>query len=528
MAVGTNRLDLCNMSVEDTKLLNRLYENYKYEYVNMLDRMSKRRNVIYWWVTPLASKYWLLSDSLKNICIALLGIKRIRANHQISEVYCPSKEIAQVIQDYFINKHRKIKITVKKNKNIAVIEYFLNNVYRTIQQYRTIHKVIKKNGINVEIRNEDITLIDTYIKASDIKGMYYEEQYFKNILEFTDRKIYFMPQLLLNTRISLDMLIKKLLNKCKYQYVFKEQFLLIQDFYKLLPYPLFCILFCIPKKYIDKIDVTPIINRDLINGIASDNAIEGMLKYWAVKRMKKNGLNIRRLIGWYEGQPSSIGLFKGYRKMYPNGKSIGYIGYSINTKNINIANTRMQTFYKAAPQELTVMAECFKMIPKQFVPDTKVIMVPALRLKQPRQIISNKTALDKNIMIALAYGQDASASILRWIKVLEQYFIHHAITVLIKNHPCNAGMTLKQYGIPDLKCDYKFVNGEFSDVVDKSLLVVTTQSTSGYETALYGKPIIFLNFSGELNFDYMPKEWLGIRYDVIYSTEELERAIDKF
>ena len=135
------------------------------------------------------------------------------------------------------------KITVKKNKNIAVIEYFLNNVYRTIQQYRTTHKVIKKNGINVEIRNEDITLIDTYIKASDIKGMYYEEQYFKNILEFTDRKIYFMPQLLLNTRISLDMLIKKLLNKCKYQYVFKEQFLLIQDFYKLLPYPLFCILF---------------------------------------------------------------------------------------------------------------------------------------------------------------------------------------------------------------------------------------------------------------------------------------------
>ena len=89
-------------------------------------------------------------------------------------------------------------------------------------------------------------------------------------------------------------------------------------------------------------------------------------------------------------------------------------------------------------------------------------------------------------------------------------------------------MTLKQYGVQELKCRYKYIGGSFNEAVTESDFVISTQSTAGYETALYGKPIIFLNFPGELSINYMPKEWEGVRYDVVYSIEELKSAIHKY
>ena len=526
-----NTLDLCNMSGENTKFLNILYEKYKNEYVEMLDELSKGRNTIYWWVTPLVSKYWFLSDSLKNISIAILGIKRIKADCKIRVVYCPSKEIAETIKNYFQPLGRNILVKIKKNdKKATITEQFaeyVQYVNKKIEEYREIRKVLNENKMNI-LGKRNVTLVDTYIKDSEVDCGSYEEKYFKNILDYTDRKLFFMPQIVVNKRTSTAAVIKKIVRSSRYRYIYKEQFIKIQDYYKLLLYPFFCIVFCLQKKYINDIDVTSIVNRDLFNGIVSSNAVEGMLKFWTIKRMKKQGIKIGRLIGWYEGQPSSNGLFLGYRRAYPKGKSIGYIGYPIDSKNINIAPNKMQANYKAAPQEIAVMAECFEQIPKQFISETKVMIVPALRMQGNYQCDNIKEHSKKSVLIALAYDRTVSSKILKWIKEIEQYFIDNSLSINIKNHPCNAEMTLEKYGIQALKCNYKFVGGSFSEAVGAADFVISTQSTAGYETALYGKPIIFLNFSGELSINYMPKEWDGIRYDVVYGIGELKNVIQKY
>ena len=306
------------------------------------------------------------------------------------------------------------------------------------------------------------------------------------------------------------------------------QFLEKSDYYKLFLYPLFCVIFCLRKKYIRGIDVTAIINKDLVRGITSGNSMEGMLKYFSIKGMKRQGINIDRLIGWYEGQASSNGLFLAYRRMYLKGKSIGYIGGAIDSNNINLAPSREQIRHKAIPQEITVIAECFKHIPKQFVSDVKVTVVPAFRLQKEYQYADDKKINKKRILVALSYDKRTSTEMLKWVKNLEDFCREEDITIHIKNHPCNIGLTLKQYGIQHLKCNYKFVDGEFSKAVREVNVVVTTQSNAGYETALYGIPIIFLNLPSELNINYMPKEWDLKRYKVVYSIEELRLAISKY
>lgn len=525
-----NILNLCEMSDEDTKYLNKLYTQYKAEYVKMLDKLSRGKNIIYWWVTHLSSRYYLLSNAYKNICIALLGIERLRTNAQTRMVYCPSEEIATVIRSVISSKNICFKVPSKKKK-ITLVEqtfHYISYIMKEITEYKKIRNVLQTNSKYQLKKSEEIVLIDTYVKASDVTNTCYRERYFCNILDYTNEKIYFMPTLYLNTRAKSDILVKKLIANSKYRYIFKEQFLKKWDVFKLLPYPLFCAMFCIQKKYFCNIDVTPIVNRDLVDNIVSSNSIEGMLKYWAIKRIKKRGIAIKRLIGWYEGQPSSNGLFLGYRREYPKEESIGYLGYAIDKNSISISPNIMQMKYLAVPQKMSVMAECFKNIPQQFVHDIEVDIVPALRIQGINRCDSEWVENKNTILIALSYEMISACQILKWIKYIDKFLKQNNIILHIKNHPCNRNMMLKQYGVQKLECDYVFIDGDFDDAVSRSNFVITAHSTSGYETALYGKPIIFLNFPGELDINYMPEEWEGIRYKVIYNVQELKEAIIEY
>lgn len=524
-------LDLSKMSKEDTKLLNKLYVDYKQEYVEMLDQISKKVSSIYWWATPLSSRNWYLSDTWKEICIAMVGIQRIQQNRQIEKVYCPSKEIAVTIEKYC--KEIRRAITCEYAKEISIVSLrkqfiaFGQCVQKELDRYRKINGIFKTKVPPFLEKDQEIIVIDTYVKASEVDVEGYKEKYLKNILQYSKEPIYFMPHLVLNTRVPVHVIAKRLQHAKQYPCFFKEQFLQVCDYYKLLLYPFLCVLFSLSKKTVGGIDVTAIIRKDLVKGITSYNAIEGILKFFAVHRMKKQGVKIKQLIGWYEGQPSSNGLFLGYRQAYPKGSSVGYIGYAIDQNNINVAPTKEQAHKKAVPQIMTVIAGCFQWIPNQFV-KTNVRVVPALRLQHIHSNCVRQNGGQKSILVALSYEKETSTEILKWIQATENFYNKNGIMILIKNHPYNHKMTLRQYGIETLNCEYQFVQGEFCDAIDKAALVITAQSNAGYETALYGKPILFLNFPTQLNINYMPKEWEGTRYEVVYDSKELEQAIDKY
>lgn len=526
-----NILDLCDMSGDDTRRLNELYTEYKSEYMKMIDRLSRGKNTVYWWATHFSSRNFFLSDAYKNICIAMLGIEKLKVGRGIHTAYCPTDEIAAVIKAAVTGnagikvKHKRKKASFKEH----AVNYF-RHVAAEMARHKRIRKVLEDNpGCGFD-KSKGIVLIDTYAKASEIPNGCYEEQYFNNILDYTDREIFFMPQLFLNTKATADRLVKKLIRNSRYRYIFKEQFLKKQDMLKLLPYPLFCAAFCARKKYFKGVDVTPIVNRDLIDSIASGNSVVGMLKYQAVKRMKKEGIEIERLIGWYEGQPSSNCLFMGYRQAYPKGESIGYIGYAADKNDISLAPGEVQARHGASPRRMAVVADCFKDVPKQFVRELEVISAPAFRMQGDimRGAGEKGKNSDRAILAALPYDVASAIKMLSWIKCIEQYLKDQSIKLHIKNHPCNKGMSLKQYGIKPFECSHSFIDGTFGDAVNGSDIVITIQSTSGYETALYGKPIIFLNFPGGLNINYMPEEWEGTRYDVVYSTDELQGTIRKY
>ena len=57
-------LDLCNMTIEDTKRINELFDEYSDKYTEFVDDLSEKHNRCeFWWVTVFASRNIYLSNA---------------------------------------------------------------------------------------------------------------------------------------------------------------------------------------------------------------------------------------------------------------------------------------------------------------------------------------------------------------------------------------------------------------------------------------------------------------------------------
>ncbi|MDE7433123.1 MAG: hypothetical protein K2N34_14585, partial [Lachnospiraceae bacterium] len=303
----------------------------------------------------------------------------------------------------------------------------------------------------------------------------------------------------------------------------------IIDYLKALEFPFLCKKFCGGTKMFHQIDVTYIVNADIVSSIGSANSLYGILNYFFIKRIKETGIIVESLIGWYEGQPSSLGLFAAFHKNYSGKRSMGYEGLPIDMRTIQYAPSHMQWKYGIAPKQIGVIAEIFKKTAQQFESEMDTISIPPFRMQgafgrdtEAGQIRTNK------ILVALPYGRRAGNYIINELNRIKDFFKRKQISLLLKNHPVQQDWTLKEYGCNELEINYEFITGDFDNAVDKADIVLTCASTTSYETALLGKPIIILALPSEIVLTYMPSEWEGKRFMVAYNSEDIMEYIKLF
>ena len=519
------QLNLVEMTQEDTRLFNILFEENSSVYTEMIDHLSRKwKGNLYWWATSLASRNPWLSAAFKEICLVLLAIQKAEQDAEICEIIVPCEEIKCVLFKYFQDRDREVAIFADKNAarfdDVTFISQFARNLL--IKEY-----VEKTWSVPEAVQSGSrIVLADSEILASHVRKGIYRDRLFDPIEELADKKIVFLPLLVDDIMSDQKGLIKKIRKHRSQNTVLKEHFLKRQDYLKLLPIPFWNRCFCRGKKYFDGIDVTPIINGDLKRTMSSAQTQECVLKYLLIRRMRQRKIEIETLVGWYEGQPSSVGLFTAYNKLYKEGKSIGYIGFAMDANWISLAPSKEQIRQKAAPRQIGVIGGIFLNSPKRFCRETATILFPAFRIKAGK---NDCYAGRKNrILVALSYEEATSARILKMIKGIDTWLKEKGIKVYIKNHPQLSTRTLSDYGINELACEHVFLDQSFQEAIERADVVITAKSTTSYETVMYGKKVIVLGMAGDITFTYMPREWEGKRYGVAYNEEELVQLITCF
>ncbi len=525
-------LDLDKMSPENTKRLNCIFEQYSSQYTDFIDEISvKYENNMYWWITNTASRDTFISNAYKKICIVLLAVNAINENTLLEKIIVSDDVIARTLKKYLKEKSLESTISIekhlsgKKNKYIFVIKVknFAKKMYKMIRDYSLVRKERKKK---TELCGKEITLIETDVFSSCFDSGEYHARDFVNILDYTDEEIYFLPYLFINNAMTMKELIHCVSESKKYKFIFREEYLELIDYIKTAFSVFHFKSFCKKHAFFCDIDVADIINRDIMLSIHSTNSIYGMLNYHCIQRMKKANLNIKSLIGWYEGQPSSMGIFMSFRKYYPDKRSVGFAGLPIDKKWMGISPSREQQRQKVTPEEVGVIGRIFESIPKQYDETVKTLLIPPFRMQAIFDNIKDiKYQKRKKILVALPYNVDSARTILEALYVIRETFDELGVELLLKNHPTKLKWCLDEYGIENFVSQYKFVEGNFSDAVKLVDMVITCASTTSYETILLGKPVIVVAQSGEILLAYVPSEWLGKRCYVAYNIEDIDNAI---
>ena len=529
----TTILDLSNMSFENTKRLNEIFDMYSKSYTQFVDELSDIwGKELFWWVNQFSSRNIFLSAAYKKICMILLAIEMIKNGQEIKKIKVPDKEIEVVLKRYIKQKNYKIEIEVKQSLNVDKFIFangILSNFINIAEQVRLRSVIRKQTKQEPLLPSDELILIETDVFSTCFSTGEYKARDFIDILNFTEEKIYFLPYLFLNNDMTIKELIRYMTESKQYKFIYRENYLKLIDYIKAAVFPFYCRKYCRSSKFFQGIDVTEIINTDIIKSLYSRNSLYGILNYYFIQRIRKKSIRVKSLIGWYEGQPSSLGLFMAFRQNYIDKNSVGYAAYPLDVRWIQLAPSYIQQKYKVVPQKIGVAAQIFEDVVKQFSNTVEAIIVPPFRMQgiyEEKVDISKKE--QKSLLVALPYFPEAAYRILQLLNELKDFLNKMQIKILLKNHPTKAMYTIKEYGCNELEIEYEFVSGDFNSIVQNADIVLTCTSTTSYETTLAGKPVIIISLPSEILFTYLPPEWESKRYAVAYNAVDVMEAIKIF
>lgn len=523
-------LDLVDMSAKNTKRLNEIFVENRDGYTGFVDSLSiEKSDNKYWWVTQLASRNILLSHTFYHICVVLLALECIQEDKDLSYVRVANKAIGKTIQSSLKGSSRKVRIKYAYKQEVFIvyllkkISAFFINVFNELKNRRIIRNNIKSNDKKIE---EEIILLETDVFSSCFKDGKYIARDFENMMDYTNENIHVLPYLFDNVGIGIETLVQNMKECEREKFLFRENYLSLFDYLKLIRFPLYCMSLCRERKVFGLLDVTKIVNYDLVTGIDSMNSIQGLLNYSFIKNMKALGIRISSLFGWYEGQPSSIGLFMAYRKFYKEQRTMGYIGMAIDKNFISISPSKMQYEKEVVPKVLGVIGESFLEVPKQFNEEVTTVCVPSFRIKVRGDISKNEIDERKNtILVALPYFESEAKKILKELVKIKNFAKENNIKIHIKNHPTKCNWRLKDYGFAIDDSDILYENGSFQEALSRVDVVITSSSSSTFETILNGKKLVIFGLESKIVLTYLPKKWEKKFYEIVYSVDELKNSI---
>lgn len=234
---------------------------------------------------------------------------------------------------------------------------------------------------------------------------------------------------------------------------------------------------------------------------------------------------MKKVIDWYEGQPSSNALIRRLRNNYPSCPTVAYVASPCSEYNSGLYPSQGQVEAKTVAEYYAIQGEYWKDMVTQFTGKVDCITAPSFRHQGVFEARGEDVVSENKILIVLSYFVDTSTQLLK--AFFEAAGKESGFSVYIKNHPSNYNYTLDDYGIlPDLyrDCDVTFLSGNLSDALPDKEVVICSETTSVLEMILYGKHVISFIPSGRLHCTCLPPRMDGYKH-LAYDAQDIKEYI---
>ena len=447
--------------------------NNRKAFCNWIDKISRRffKNLD-WWVTVPSSRNPYISDLFDSICI-LETLESLLKKKYIIEIKTSSENLLEILKKTQINKKKNLKISFIKKKNKS--ELLL--LFKSIFFYSVIFFYIKLFSKKINLIKKNNILVESY----SLLNFKNKESFNKNILKLNKNNLFLVPNFLPQKQFNLIFRIIKKINNNKH--IFRENYLSFSD----LVYIFFH--FFRKKKFITKHqkfkhwDLSPIINNEIKSNKNYYSAILGIANYRFFKNLKKNNINLSKIVSLFENQAVSRGWCYGSRKAFPRIENIGYQGYINFSQFMNSHPCKYEYKAKILPTKLAVISKFFIKNKREFFSKIKVILAPALNLKVNNKKIKKN---NKNIITLVLTGiKEIDQKLISWsLKFVQE---NMSIKLIIKFHPILGPESFDKQLINNFNNQVKISKQDIESLLDSSNIIVSTGPTSAIFQALLKK-----------------------------------------
>lgn len=522
-------VDFSILSNKQTERLNEIFREIAYDYTAFVDRLSvDKAEDPYWWCTGLASRDCVLTDYAYDIALMFLIIEIVDNDKYIKEVTINKWGISQCLKRYYSGK-RCVKIIFNgKHSWFWNLYSDYKSLKSCISNWFKIKNALKSYDGNID-KDNDLTIIETYTFFSDFGENGFKGRNFGGIERFTEENIVYMPCFYFNNPDKINTFMKAVRGENSQSFLIREKYVKITDVLRVLQYNYACKLYKKGRKVFRGIDVTEIIREGLDYDAKSSCSLDGVMSLCTIQRMRDDNIRIKRLVGWYEGQPRSIALFCRLHQIYPNIQIVGYIGLPFDETCIELSPSPIQKRYGVSPDIVSVLGKSFIDLPKRFDDRVNTIVAPSYRM----QSFFNKynraySQTGNKVLVVLTFFMEANKYMIKLLQELSATDDNMLFNYNIKNHPCLSDFNMSDYYNGETSFSYRFVEGDYSEWVKNSNVVIVSESTTTFETVINGRPAIIVSAPGKIVRTLMPKEWENKHYKVVYNSKQLLEAMHFF
>lgn len=527
-------LDFNNLSIDEVKILNDIYDELKKEYHELVTKIyDESDGKIGWLVNSLLSRSHHQSYLYLNLCYIELA-NRIDSKNILTKVICKNSIQKKVLKNYFKTNHRKIELAC----NEGIINKFRNIIYPYRQIFRNIRLSLRfilnrDNNRKEKIPlNEELTLIDIFFIPSMFSEGKYWDRYYPKMFNFIKQKqqknIFFLPTILTKNNLGH---IQKIASNSNKQFLYKHDYLKVIDYLTALISPLRMKKIIFDKYTFRGLKIEPILNFEFYNSRFNSNSFLSFLNYLFFKRLYESNIKLQHVINWFENQIIDRGFNKGINDYYPDIKSLGMIGYipSFSFKDFHLQPIPIESKYGVLPHKIGVVANDLIHEIKKYYEKLDIITVPAFRYSNFPKIkinLSKSKQTKFNILVTLPIDLEESMNIISLImKVLGEYTINK-VSWYIKPHPSLKFNKLKQnFSIWPPLFEEKI--GSFEDNIVESDLLVSNASSTIIESIAYNVPVIIASSQTGIRQNLIPKSIPKDIWDICCNPEDFIAALNR-
>ena len=500
------------------------------DYNNIIYEIGEiNKNDYRWWFSELASRNVFSDNLFLHLCYLAFIEEILKQGESIEIIIVDSYSLKKTLMSSNKIVTRNIKIGFRislfnlPKSILAPFWRYYSISYRLLSSYIIIKKIYKEKR---QIP-KGICLIDTFVFDHSFKENNFTDRYFGKFINFFSEEekktIWYITTF--NQIKSYKKTIGEI-QKANQNFIIKEYYLKWVDIIKILYLPLKMLSIKIGKHSFLSFDVESLVKQAKILSFATSSQIESFKNYHFAKRIKEKGIEIKTVVDWFENQTIDKGFNMGFRKFFPEAMSKGYQIVQDNKLYTYYYPTQQELINKVLPNEIFVSGKGFVQSIKEFCPELKVGIAPSFRYEHVwEERIYSPDNNHYTILLALPYFKKDAINILKISAKTLKKLNNPKLRFYVKPHPRFKEEQLKKSLNENWPTQFQLVYGKLEDLLEKSNLVITSNSSLCLEVVAKSIPIIVIGNYNGITHNPLP-EFLDKRiWRLCYSSLELIKSI---